>query len=58
VADVTSQLLVGTKLEVLEVGPLFSGKYYVTEVRHLFSLDMRGIRTEFTVERPGLGQAS
>lgn len=57
VADITSQMRVGTKLELLELGPLFSGKYYVTEVRHLFSLDMRGIRTEFTVERPGLGQA-
>lgn len=53
---ITSQLRVGTKLELLELGPLFSGKYYVTEVRHLFSLDMHGLRTEFTVERPGLGQ--
>ena len=38
----------------LITGPLFSGKYYVCEVKHLF--DGEGLRTEFVAERPGLGK--
>ena len=41
--------------QAAEAGPLFSGKYYVTEVRQ-FSMP-RGIRTEFAAERAGLGEA-
>ena len=33
--------------EIDGLGPLFSGKYYLSEVRHLFD-GMHGIRTEFT----------
>jgi hypothetical protein len=34
---------------------LFSGKYYVSEVKHLFD-GTRGMRTEFMAERAGLGK--
>jgi hypothetical protein len=39
------------------LGPLFSGKYYVVAVQHMFD-GIHGLRTAFTVERPGLGQES
>jgi uncharacterized protein len=42
-------------VDVKNVGPLFGGKYYLSEVRHLFD-GARGIRTFFTAERPGLGR--
>jgi hypothetical protein len=38
------------------LGPLFNGRYYLSEVRHTFDF-ARGIRTAFTAERPGLGHA-
>jgi phage protein D len=55
VAEADSRLRVGSYVDLQGLGPLFSGKYYLAEVRHLFD-GTRGIRTEFTVERPGLGQ--
>lgn len=56
-AAVQPQMHVGSFVQVAseEVGPLFGGQYYVTEVRHLF--DRTGIRTEFRAERAGLGQS-
>jgi Bacteriophage probable baseplate hub protein len=56
VAETDARFHVGKKAEISAVGPLFSGTYYLTEVRHLFDLT-RGIRTEFTAQRPGIGQA-
>ena len=53
VAATTAGLKVGAAADVKGVGPLFAGKYYVTQVRHLF--DGNGLRSEFTGERPGLG---
>lgn len=47
---------VGIPVDLKGLGPLFSGKYYVTSVQVLF--DGAGLRTEFVGERPGLGQAS
>lgn len=55
-ADASSQLQVGSFVNLQGLGPLFSGKYYLSEVRHLFD-GTCGIRTEFTAERPGLGSA-
>ena len=56
VAETQVQLRVGAVLDLKNLGPLFSGKYYVVESRHRF--DSRdGLRTEFTAERPGLGKA-
>ena len=51
-----SRLRVGSYVDVKNVGPLFGGKYYLSEVRHLFD-GAHGIRTFFTAERPGLGRA-
>jgi len=56
IADANSQLRVGSSVSLKGLGPLFSGKYYLSEVMHLFD-GTHGIRTEFTAERPGLGKA-
>jgi len=56
VAQTSSALRVGAKVDVRSAGPLFSGKYYVCEIRHRFD-GLRGLRTEFRCERPGIGHA-
>ena len=56
VAETDARLRVGGRVELKNVGPLFEGRYYLSEVRHLFD-GARGIRTHFTAERPGLGRA-
>lgn len=56
VAETDSRLRVGGSVDLQGLGPLFSGKYYLAEVRHCFD-GTKGIRTEFTGERPGLGRA-
>jgi uncharacterized protein len=56
VAEADGRLRVGRRVDLRGLGPLFSGKYDLIEVRHLFDR-RRGIRTEIAVERPGLGQA-
>lgn len=55
VAESDSRLRVGAFVNLQRLGPMFSGKYYLSEVRHLFD-GANGIRTEFTAERPGLGR--
>ncbi len=57
VAETDARIQVGKKVQITALGPLFSGTYYLTEVRHMFDGAL-GIRTEFTAERPGIGQAS
>jgi phage protein D len=57
VAETSKDLRVGSYVNLQGLGPLFSGKYYLSEVRHLFDLRL-GLRSEFTAERPGLGQPS
>jgi phage protein D len=54
-ATTQAKLRVGALLDLKSLGPLFSGKYYVVEARHLFD-SAKGLRTEFTVERAGLGK--
>jgi len=54
-ADLDSRLRAGNFVSIQGVGPLFSGKYYLTSVKHLFD-GIFGLRTEFTAERPGLGK--
>jgi uncharacterized protein len=54
-AETDIDLRVGSKVNLTGLGPMFSGKYYVTEVRHMFDR-RRGRRTEFTAERPGIGR--
>ncbi len=48
-------LRAGAQVDIQNVGPLFTGKYYLTEVRHLFDATL-GLRTEFIAERPGIGR--
>ncbi len=56
-AQANARLRVGSFVDLDGLGKLFEGKYYLTEVRHVFDA-AKGIRTEFTAERPGLGQAT
>jgi phage protein D len=56
VAETDPRLRVGASADLDGLGPLFSGKYYVAEVRHLFD-GADGLRTQFTAERPGIGGA-
>jgi len=56
VVETDARIQVGRKTQISGLGPLFSGTYYLTEVRHLFDGAL-GIRTEFTAQRPGIGQA-
>jgi phage protein D len=56
VAESSGKLRVGNFVDLQGLGPLFSGKYYVTEVRIRFD-GVKGIRTEFLAERPGLSHA-
>jgi phage protein D len=57
VTDGDARIRVGTTLRVGGVGSLFNGKYYVSRVRHTYD-GTYGFRTEFEVERPGLGKAA
>ncbi len=57
VAQTDARLRVGSRVELDGLGPLFSGKYYLAEVKHLFDRAW-GMRTEFVAERPGLGRTS
>lgn len=56
-AETSAQLRVGAYVDLQGLGPLFSGKYYLTEVKHLFD-GAKGLRTIFCAERPGLGRAA
>jgi phage protein D len=55
VAETDARLRVGNKVNINGLGPLLSGTYYLTEVRHRFD-GARGIRTQFIAQRPGIGQ--
>jgi phage protein D len=54
VAETKASLRVGSKVDLQGLGPLFNGKYYVAEVKHIFDNAM-GLRTEFRSERLGIG---
>ena len=55
VADGDARIRVGTALNFTGLGSLFNGSYYVVRVRHTYD-SLSGFRSEFDVERPGLGQ--
>jgi phage protein D len=55
VAETDPQLRVGAQVDLKGLGPLFSGKYYLSQAKHVFD-GVHGIRTEFTGERPGIGR--
>lgn len=48
-------LRVGATVKLVGLGPLFDGSYYVAAVTHMYD-GAAGLRTELTVERPGLGK--
>lgn len=50
-------LQVGMTVTLDGLGPLFNGGYYVTATRHCYDA-ITGYRTEFEVERAGIGAAS
>jgi uncharacterized protein len=54
VAEPNADLRPGRWVQIDGLGPLFAGEYYVTEVVHVFD-GIRGLRSEFCVERAGLG---
>lgn len=54
-ADGDARIRVGAIVDLSQLGPLFDGEYYVVRVRHSYD-GQYGFRTEFDVERPGLGQ--
>jgi len=53
----TALMRVGSRVTLSGLGGLFDGTYYVSRARHVFDV-AEGYRTEFDVERPGIGAAS
>jgi len=53
-ADGDGRLRVGGTVELGGLGPLFNGKYYLSEVTHSFD-PVNGYQTRFSVQRSGLG---
>lgn len=54
-AQTQAGLQVGATVKLRGLGPLFDGNYYVAAVTHMYD-GAGGLRTELTVERPGLGK--
>jgi phage protein D len=54
-AQTQAGLHVGATVKLQQLGPLFSGDFYVSEVCHRFD-GAEGLRTTFVAERPGLGR--
>lgn len=54
VADTSASLRAGSQLDLQGLGPLFNGKHYVVEVKHIFD-GTKGLRTVFRSERVGIG---
>jgi phage protein D len=57
VAEPNPAIRAGAWMRIDGLGPLFSGEYYVDEATHVFD-SVRGLRSEFAVERAGLGAAA
>jgi len=53
----TPSLRVGSRVELVDLGPWFAGTYLVTAVVHRFD-QSDGYRTEFVAQRPDLGGGS
>jgi uncharacterized protein len=54
-AEPDSRLRVGATVELDLLGKLFNGKYYLSEVKHIFD-NAKGLRVCFCAERPGIGK--
>ncbi len=57
VAETTADLKVGARIEIAEVGPLFSGAYDLVGVTHRFD-NRIGLRSDIALERAWIGDAS
>jgi phage protein D len=55
VAEANAKLRAGATVKLEGLGKLFEGEYYLVAVTHVFD-GAKGLRTEFTAERPGLGK--
>jgi Bacteriophage probable baseplate hub protein len=55
VAETSAKLVVGAKLKLTGLGPLFEGDYTLTYLHHRFD-GKAGMRTEFRCDRPSLGK--
>jgi uncharacterized protein len=55
IAETDARLRVGRTVELKGLGPLFEGTYFIVASSVLFDAT-NGLRTEFVVERPGLGR--
>jgi Bacteriophage probable baseplate hub protein len=55
VAETNASLRVGCQADLQGLGPLFNGKYYVSDVKHIFD-GSKGLRSEFRAERVGIGK--
>lgn len=55
IAETNKSLRAGSQLDLQGLGPLFNGKYYVAEVKHIFD-STKGLRSEFRSERVGIGK--
>lgn len=53
-AEGDTALRAGCHVTLKNLGPLFNGTYYVSEVLHRFDR-VNGYRTQFQVQRPGIG---
>ena len=53
----TPTMHVGSKVDLVDLGPWFAGTYLVTAVTHRFD-QVEGYRTEFEAQRPNLGESS
>jgi phage protein D len=56
-AQPDARLRCGASVELTGLGPLFSGKYALSDVTHRFDM-AEGLRTEFVAERPWIGRAA
>ncbi|PTT91544.1 hypothetical protein DBR42_03635 [Pelomonas sp. HMWF004] len=54
-AQPDARLRCGASVELTGLGPLFSGRYALSEVTHRFDM-ADGLRTEFIAERPWIGR--
>jgi len=57
VTDGTPKMHVGSRVDLVDLGPWFSGVYHIAEVRHTFD-QVDGLRTHFRAERVDLGARS
>jgi len=56
VSDGTARLRVGSRVSLSGLGGIFDGTYYASRTRHRWDVQ-HGYRTEFDVERAGIGSA-